>query len=226
MRRLVPLEIPAWLLPFAVLALVLPVIVAFALVGPHLGLAVGALTVAAVLVLAARARYDEPIEVARTPDRRYRLLVVAAEPLDDPALIERIAGIAAEGRGVAGDQGEPELRVLAPARMSRLDRWASDLRGAQRTGQRMLAISLGTLAAAGFDASGRLGDPDPVLAIEDELHSFPAREVVVVDGPGLGPAEIEEVRRRLDRPVRELRRDPPAPASRHAPGSTGPTEST
>ena len=208
MRRLVPLQIPPWLLPLAVIALVLPAIVAFALAGPHIGLAVGALTVGAVIVLAARARYDEPIEVARPPDRRYRLLVVAGEPLDDPAVIEQIAGIAAQGRGVAGDPGEPELRVLAPARMSRLDRWASDVRAARRGGQRVLAISLGTLAAAGFDASGRLGDADPVLAIEDELHSFPAREVVLVDGPGLGRSQVEEVRRRLDRPVRELHRGP------------------
>jgi hypothetical protein len=217
-RRLVPLEIPAWLLPLAVIALVLPAILAFSLAGPHIGLAVGALTVGAVIVLAARARYDEPIEVASTPDSRYRLLVVAAEPLDDPRVIEQIAGIAAEGHGVSGDPGEPELRVLAPARMSRLDRWASDVRAARRGGQRTLAISLGTLAAAGFDASGRLGDADPVLAIEDELHSFPAREVILVDGPGLGRSQIEEVRRRLDRPVRELHRRPTAPSAPHARG--------
>jgi hypothetical protein len=219
-RRLVPLQIPAWLLPFAVLALVLPAVVAFSLVGPHLGLAVGALTVGVVIVLAARARFDEPIEVARPPDRRYRLLVVAAEPLDDPTLIEQLAGIAAQGRGVASDASEPELRVLAPARMSRLDRWASDVRAGRSEGQRALAISLGSLAAAGLDASGRLGDADPVLAIEDELHSFPAREVVVVDGPGLGRSQVEEVRRRLDRPVRELRRGPAAVAPRPARGST------
>jgi hypothetical protein len=96
------------------------------------------------------------------------------------------------------------VRVIAPARSSRLDRWASDLDPARERAQRTVAVSLGTLAAAGLDAAGSVADGDPVQAVEDELRGFAAREVVLVDGPGIGAGEVEEVRRRLDRPVREL----------------------
>jgi hypothetical protein len=203
MERLVPLVLRSWSLPFVVLALVAPSVAAFSLAGPALGLAVGALTATAVIALAARARFDEEIEVATPPDRRYRLLVVAPEPLDDPALVERIVAIASEGEGAAGRE-PAELRILVPARSKRLDRWASDLEPARDQAQRTVAVSLGSLAAAGLDAAGSVGDGDPVQAVEDELRAFPAREVVLVDGPGLGSGEVEEVRRRLDRPVREL----------------------
>ncbi len=78
MRRLVPVVFRPWMLPLIVAALVVPIVAAFALVGPQLGLAVGALAVAAVLVIAARTQFDEPIEVQPSTDRRYRLLVVTS----------------------------------------------------------------------------------------------------------------------------------------------------
>ena len=64
----------------------------------------------------------------------------------------------------------------------------------------------GPLAAAHLDARGQVGDTDPVQAVEDTLRSFPAQEVVFVTGPG-HQSEVEEVRRRLDRPVRVLATD-------------------
>ncbi len=218
MRKLVPFALPSWMLPLVVLAIVVPSTAGFALVGPQLGLAMGALTVAVILVLAARARYDEEIEVASAPDGRYRLLVVTSEALDDPELIDEIDEIASAGASSTSSAGGPaELLVVAPAPTSSLDRWASDLAAARDEAQRVLAISLGSLAAAGLEAGGRVGDADPVQAVEDELHSFAAREVVLVAGPVLGAAEVEEVRRRLDRPVRELERASPAgPPTRRA----------
>ncbi len=201
MRRLVPLVLPAWLLPLVVLALVLPSITAFALVGPQLGLPVGALTVAVVLVLAGRARYDEEIEVARAPDGRYRLLIAAGRPLDEATVVEEIAAIASAGEAAAPGIGPAELLVIAPARTSRLDRLASDLEPARRVAERALAVSTATLGEVGLAASARVGDADTVQAIEDALREFAAHEVVLVGGPGLGAGEVEEVRRRLDRPV-------------------------
>ena len=191
------------MLPLIVAALVLPIIGGFLLAGPPLGLAVGALAVASLLVVAARAQFDEPIEVQPSGDRRYRLLVVAGEPVE-PETVERIAEIASEGRALL-DRGEPaEVLVLAPAHLGLLDRWASDLGAARDAAARALAVSIAALAAAGLTATGRVGDPDPVQAISDELASFPAREVVLVAGPTLGSVEAREVRRRLDRPVRLL----------------------
>jgi hypothetical protein len=213
MRRLVPLVIRPWMLPLIVAALAVPIIGAFVVAGPPLGLALGALAVAAVLIAAARAKFDEPIEAAPSPDRRYRLLVVADEPVEDPGLIAEIAEIAGQGRAVLDRDQPPQVLVLAPARLSLLDRWASDLGEAREAAARVLAISLATFAAAGLDASGRVGDADPVQAISDELLTFAAREVVLVAGPGLGGAEAEEVGRRLDRPVRLLDSHPKRPTS-------------
>jgi hypothetical protein len=209
MGKLDQLVIPAWALPLLVIAIVVPAAAGFAIAGPPLGLAIGAVTVAALLVIAARARYDKPIEVAPSPDRRYRMLVVATESVDDPATIEQIAAIAAEGQKVVDPAAGPEVVVLTPALQSTLDRWASDVRKARRRARAAIAASLGAFAVAGIDAAGKVGDGNPVQAVEDELHTFPAREVIVVDGPGLGASEVAELRRRLDRPVREL--DPSEP---------------
>jgi hypothetical protein len=207
MRRLVPIVFRPWTLPLIVLALVLPSIAGFALVGPQLGLAVGALTATAVIVLAARARYDEPIEVVSRPDARFRMLVVTTEPISQPGEVEQIASIATEGnRALGSDAAEPELLVVAPATQTRLDRWASDVGEARDRARDALAVSLGTLTAAGLDVHGRVGDGDAVQAIEDELRTFPAQEVVVIGGPELDREQVDEVRRRLDRPVRELQR--------------------
>lgn len=196
--------IPAWALPLLVIALVVPAAVGFAVAGPPLGLAIGALTVAALLVIAARARYDDPIEVAASPDRRYRMLVVTTQGVDEPEMVERIAAIAAEGQEVVDPAAGPEIVVLTPAVQSTLDRWASDVRTARRHARAAIAASLGAFAVAGLDAAGKVGDGNPVQAVEDELHTFAAREVIVIDGPGLGASEVAELRRRLDRPVREL----------------------
>jgi hypothetical protein len=204
-RRLVPIVLRPWTLPLIVVALVLPSIAGFALVGPQLGLALGALTATIVIVLAARARFDEPIEVAPRRDQRFRLLVVTGEPISDPSEVERIAQIAAEGnRALGSGAGEPQVLVLAPAVQGTLDRWASDVRKARGRAGDVLAVSLGSLTAAGLDVRGSVGDADAVQAIEDELRTFPAQEVVLVHGPELGPRESSEVRRRLDRPVREV----------------------
>ena len=196
------------MLPLLVAVLIVPAAAGFALAGPPLGLAIGAITVAALLLGAASIRYDEPIDVAASTDRRYRMLIVATEPVDEPDLLEQIATIAAQGQELIDPRARSEFLVLAPAVQSRLDRWASDVRAARRAARQVLAVSLGAFAAAGLDAAGKVGDGNPVQAVEDELHAFPAREVIVLDGPGLGPTEVAEVRRRLDRPVREL--DPSA----------------
>jgi hypothetical protein len=204
MRRLVPLDIRPWMLPLIVAALAVPIIGGFALAGPPLGLALGAVATTALLVLAARAKFDEPIEVRPSSDRRYRLMVVADEPVEEPGVVSRIAEIAGEGRDVLDRSQAPEVLVLAPARLGLLDRWATDLAAAREAAARVVAISIAALATAGIEASGRIGDSDPVQAITDELNTFSAREVVLVAGPGLGPDEAQELGRRLDRPVRLL----------------------
>jgi hypothetical protein len=204
-RKLEPVKLKSWALPLIVLALALPIIAAFALAGPGAGLPVGALAAAALLALAARARFDEPIEVGPSPADRYTLLVVITEAIEDPGLAGAVARLASAGAAATGVEpgGDPEVLVLAPAVNTTVAHWLSDLRKARFEAQRRLALSLASLAAAGLDARGEVGDTDTLQAIEDTLRSFPAQEVVFATAPDRSRV-VEEVRRRLDRPVRVL----------------------
>jgi hypothetical protein len=197
------LVIRAWMLPLVVLALAVPGSVAFILAGPGVGLAVGALAAASVIVFAATRYPDEPIEVAHAGDRHRRLLLVAIEPVDEPRAVE---GVRAAAR--AGVDEDPEVLVLAPALNSTLSHWASDLDRSRLDAQRKLVLTVGALAAAEVDARGSVGDADPLQAVEDTLRDFAADEVIVAIPPGEPEARarrlLNELRRRLDRPVRPL----------------------
>src|SRR5204863_7333953 len=111
-RKLEPIHLRAWTLPLIVMALAVPIVAAFMFGGPGAGLAAGALAAAIVLVLAARARFDEPIEVGASPDDRYVLLVVATEPIEDPHSAGTIAEIASAGARATGKESEREPDVL------------------------------------------------------------------------------------------------------------------
>jgi hypothetical protein len=201
-RRLTPVDLKPWTLPFLVLGLILPIVAAVLLAGPMAGMAAGAAVAAVVVIAAARAQFEEAIEVARASDDRYHLLVIATDAIDDPPVVESIAEIAEEGSRTVG--GDAEVLVLAPALNRPVSHWLSDLREARMAAQRRLAVSLAALAAARIDARGEVGDTDPVQALEDALRSFPAQEVIFVTAPDAGEKEVAELRRRLDRPLRRL----------------------
>jgi hypothetical protein len=211
-RRLEPLRLRPWTLPLIVLAIAVPIVVAFRFGGPPGGLAVGAAAATVILVVAARASFDEPIEVASAPADHFAMLVVLESALEDPPLagaIEEIANAGAKAtRSGAGRR--PEVLLLAPATNTAVAHWLSDLRHARFDAQRRLTLSLATLAAAPMDARGAVGDSDPVQAVEDTLRTFGAQEVVFVTPPGRAK-EVEQVRRRLDRPVRVLEASDKAP---------------
>src|SRR6266571_1733383 len=143
-------------------------------------LAVGALAAAAIVVIAARATFDEEIEVGASPGDHYMLVVVVTETVEDPGVAGAIAEVATAGAEATGADPDraPQVLVLAPALNTPVAHWLSDLRKARLDAQRRLAVSLGTLAAAGVDARGQVGDSDPVQAVEDSLRTFPAQEVV------------------------------------------------
>lgn len=162
-----------------------------------LGLAAGAVAVTVLLVLAARARPRERMEVAAHDDAGRRLLVVVtAEPT--PAAAQRIAAR-------AGDAAD--VRLLVPLATRRIDRWLSADDEARGEAERLLARAAGTLVAAGLPVSGSLGDADAVQALEDELRSYPADEVVVLTEPGHEHllAEAEE---RLGLPLERIAVEP------------------
>jgi hypothetical protein len=205
-KSLEPMRLRAWTLPLIVAAVAVPITAAFILGGPPAGLAAGALAVFVLLWVAARAQFDEEIEVARPADDRYRVLVVALRDVSDTGDAEELARAAQTGAEQTGlTWAAPELLVLAPALNSRLAHWASDLDRARGDAQRRLTVSIAALAGAGAQATGRVGDSEPLVAVEDTLRTYPAQEVaLLVSGDDADEALLEEIRRRLDRPVRVL----------------------
>jgi hypothetical protein len=96
-----------------------------------------------------------------------RILVVANETVEGAQLHETVR---ARGNGSA------EVHVVSPALNSRLRHWISDVDQARHAAEDRLAKCLGRLREAGLDARGSVGDSDPLQAIADALHFFPADE--------------------------------------------------
>jgi hypothetical protein len=182
-----------WKLPLLVAAIAVPTAFSFYLGGPAIGVAAGALAAVAIVVVAARQSPRGTIGPTEEPGER-RVLVVLADPLEEPAAVERVT-TAVKGEAPA------QVMVLSPARIGFLDRWASDVEGARREAQRRLVISVAALATAGVEAEARVGDEDLVQAVEDQLGSFPASEVILVSGPAeedeAAAAAADELRARL-----------------------------
>lgn len=183
-----------WKLPLIVAALVVPIVAGFLLAGPALGVAAGALAVLALLVVAARQRPYGPMGVAAGEADGRHVLIVAADSVEDPADVTRITRVAGIGEAADGE----DVRVIAPARIGFLDRWASDVEGARHEAQQRLVVTVAALAKAGVRAEARVGDEDLVQAVEDQLQSYPATEVVLVSGTAEDAGEAAaELRSRL-----------------------------
>jgi hypothetical protein len=196
-----------WKLPVIVAAIAVPIAVAFVVGGPGVGVAVGALAGLAILVIAARQRPRGPIASAAPVDDRRHVLVVVTCPIEEPAAVGEIARAA----GLGGEAEDTDVLVLAPARIGFLDRWASDVEGARRRAQENLVATVAALAKAGIAAEARVGDEDVVQAVEDQLQSYPASEVVLVgDGGEEGEADdaaAAELRSRLQAEFRRITLD-------------------
>lgn len=198
-----------WKLPLVVTAIAVPIAAAFYVGGPGVGLAAGALVAVAIVVGAVRQRPRGAIGEAPSSDGRRRVLVVLGRPAEDPAVVQEIAATVA-----AGDRPPAEILVISPARLGFLDRWTSDLEGARREAQRRLVVTVASLAKAGVVAEARVGDEDLVQAVEDQLQSFAATEVILVTGGAdedpSGEAAAAELKSRLRAGFRQLRVSGPA----------------
>jgi hypothetical protein len=196
----------AWKLPPIVAAIAVPIVGGFYLGGPGLGMAIGALAAATILVAAARRAPLHPIVPPPPTDLRRHILIILGGPLEDGGAIESLVRTA----GAAdGEPSGPEILLLAPSRHRFLARWASDFGPGRDAAQRSLVLAVASLAKAGVGATARVGEEDPVQAAEDELRSFPATEVVLVAGaPGrdaAGDAAAADLEARLRVPLRRLR---------------------
>lgn len=194
----------AWKLPVIVGAIAVAIVGGFYLGGPGLGMAVGALAAATIVVMAVR---KPPLRVIAPPapgDLRRHVLVVLCAPLEQPAMIETVASALRPG---GADLTEPDIRLLAPTDSGFLDRWSGDLGPGRERAQRSLVLSAAALAGAGISAGARLGDEKIVQAVEDELRTFPATEVLLVEkaeGGAPRPAELADLRSRLSVSLRLL----------------------
>jgi hypothetical protein len=104
-----------------------------------------------------------------------RILVIANETADGPALRQELLERAA--------RGPIRVFVVCPALNSRLRHWLSDEDGARTRAEGRLGASLSALAREGIETDGVVGDADPVVALADGLRVFPADEVIVSTHP-------------------------------------------
>ena len=174
-----------WKLPLIAAAIVVPIAAGFALVGPGLGVLAAAVIVLGVVWLAARQTPRGPIGAPAEDGGRHVLLVITTA-VEEPAAVQRLA----DATRLDGAAGDASVLVLSPARIGFLDRWMSDVEPARQEAQRNLVATVAALAKAGIAAEARVGDEDVVQAVEDQLQSFPATEVVLV-GEG-GPSDADE----------------------------------
>jgi hypothetical protein len=119
-----------------------------------------------------------------------RILVIANETADGPALREQLVERATHG--------PVQVFVVCPALNSRLRHWLSDEDGARVRAEQRLRASLAALTREGIDADGVVGDADPVVALADGLRMFRAGEVIVSDAS----ARALELARAERRPAR------------------------
>jgi hypothetical protein len=146
--------------------------------GPWAALAVALALAAAILVFWALARAAESTDRTRpnahAPGERH-ILVVANETVGGQKLQKLIEE---RSRGV-----KAVVLVCTPALNSRLKYWTNDEDNARDAAQRRLDASLDRLRALGIDASGEVGDADPLQAMEDELRTFGADEIIISTHP-------------------------------------------
>jgi hypothetical protein len=197
-----------WKLPVIAAAIVLPIAVGFALAGPGLGVGIAALIACAIVWIAVRQSPRGPIGSLPENGRRNVLLVLTCA-VEEPGDVQRLVAAARLG----GAEGEASVLVLSPARIRFLDRWASDVEPARRAAQENLVATVAALAKAGIAAEARVGDEDIVQAVEDQLQSFPASEVVLV-GEG-EPGDTDDAAAQLEARLRaDFRRVELSPAGR------------
>lgn len=102
-----------------------------------------------------------------------------------------------------------ELDVLSPVMASRAHHWAGDVDREREQAQVRLEASLAWAIQHGFVAKGEVGDPDAMIAIEDELRDFGADEVIIVTharerASWLANRMVSHLKTQLEVPVREI----------------------
>ena len=147
-----------------------------------------------------RGRRERPIQQVPPPhpEGERRILVVANETVGGGELLDEIRR---RSEGV-----HEKVLVVVPALNSPLRHWTSDEDGAREAAQQRLAQSLSSMRAFGIEATGEVGDSDPLQAIEDAIRTFAPDELVISTHPpershGLERGVVAGARERFALPV-------------------------
>lgn len=104
----------------------------------------------------------------------HRLLAIVTDALDGPEPIEEIRR--------AGNGSRAELRVVVPAvEATSFRHTLGDIDEPRQQAEERLQAALESLRRSGIEASGEVGDPDPVQAAQDALLEAPADEVLIFE---------------------------------------------
>ena len=177
------------------------VIVIASLIDRLVGLvAFAALTAGVFWWILRRGQHEQPVPQtpAASPPGEHRILVVANETVGGAELLSVIRD--------RSQRAQARVLVVCPALNSPLRHWASDEDGARAAAQSRLEQSLSAMRAAGLDASGEIGDGDPIQAIEDAVRTFRPDELIVSTHPPgrshwLERGVVEKARTRFDVPL-------------------------
>ena len=107
---------------------------------------------------------------------KLRILVITNETARGEELYEAVLAQAAGAETT-------DVLVVAPALNSRLKHWLSDEDGARREAAQRVDDCVARFEQAGLTATGTIGDPDPLHAIEDALGDFDADRIVISTHP-------------------------------------------
>lgn len=181
--------------PVIIAGLVISPLAALIVLGLELGLGIG------LLWHSARGSEPRDVELPRSDDGVFRLLVVANETVGGRALLDEI-------RSRCAGRDRAEIFVMTPPlAASRASHLASDVDGAIEEARRRLDASLRSMEGAGLHARGDVGDHHDIhAAIEDALRRFPADEVIISTHPPersrwLEMGVVERARRDLPVPI-------------------------
>jgi hypothetical protein len=130
-------------------------------------------------------------------DGRHRLLVIANQTVAGDELRQEIVERAGH---------HAVVRVVAPVLPSRAHYVTSDIDRDLHDAQTRLDATLAWLRSHDLEATGRVGDLTPRQAIEDELRTFAADELLISTHPArrshwLEDGLLEQARDELDIPV-------------------------
>src|SRR5512133_2665129 len=122
------------------------------------------------------------------------LLIMALQPISD-----REIESAVEARK---EQGEVNVHVVAPAVTAGRFEWLTGADDDARAEAEKVADRTAHAVDADADVETEVGEPDPLLAVQDALALFPADEILVAGTPD---ERLEAGLRELGVPVTRLR---------------------